>query len=496
MRKKLPRSFYNTTTMLGITIATISLGLIFFLMILDTFATQSNPYIGLIAFCGIPPFLVMGLLIAIVGVVRTNKRIRREEKDESLPKIDFNNPRHRRAVAIIVYGGIAFFTLSAFGSYQAYEYTESVQFCGTTCHVIMKPEYTAYQHSPHAKVPCVKCHIGPGAGWYVKSKLSGAYQVYSTIFHKYKTPIETPIKDLRPAKDTCEECHWPQQFYSQKLRERTYYLSDQNSTPFDMTMVWKIGGNERGASQGIHAHMYLDHEIRYVATDRQRQVIPYVEMVDKDGKVTVYRSTDNAVTDDQVKSLEKRVVDCIDCHNRPSHIYKHPQETVNLAIGQGWISRVLPEAKRISVEAVEGKYKSEAEALAGIRKFVMDFYKNTYPQIAKDKAKQVEAAINQLCKIYKENYFPEMGVSWKAFPNNLDHIHSDGCFRCHDDKHVSDTGKVIKKDCNVCHTILSQPGPDGKPSVSATGQEFRHPVDIGDMWKTTPCKECHGVQKE
>lgn len=495
MKRKLPRAFYNTTTMFGITVAGISLGLIFFLMAIDSFAKNQNPYVGLIAFTGIPPFFVLGLFIAILGVMKTHKKLKKATDPDRLPTVDFNNPRHRRAVATILYGGVFFFAISAFGSYQAYEYTESVEFCGTTCHVIMKPEYTAYQNSPHAMVPCVKCHIGPGAGWYVKSKLSGAYQVYSTIFHKYKTPIETPIANLRPAKDTCEQCHWPKQFYSQKLRDRTYYLSDDANSAHNLQMSWKIGGDERGASQGIHAHMYLDHEVRYIASDRQRQVIPYVEMTDGQGNVTVYRSTEEKITDAQIKGGEKRLVDCIDCHNRPSHQYKHPEETVNLAMGQGWVSPKLPGIKRIAVEALEGKYKTEAEGKAGIAAAVRNAYKEANPGVLTSMSKELDTAIKELQRIYGLNYFPEMGVSWKAFPNNLDHIHSAGCFRCHDGKHVSDKGKVITKDCNSCHTIISQPGPNGKPSVSATGQEFRHPGDVGDMWKDMLCKDCHGVQK-
>jgi hypothetical protein len=71
----------------------------------------------------------------------------------------------------------------------------------------MEPEYTAYQFSPHAKVGCVQCHIGSGADWFVRSKISGSYQLYAVAFKKYPTPIPTPIGNLRPAQETCEQCH-------------------------------------------------------------------------------------------------------------------------------------------------------------------------------------------------------------------------------------------------------------------------------------------------
>ena len=94
--------------------------------------------------------------------------------------------------------------ISAVLSYRAYQFTDSVAFCGATCHTPMKPEYTAYQDSPHARVPCVGCHVGPGATWYVRSKLSGTYQVYAVFRDVYPRPITTPISDLRPVQQACE----------------------------------------------------------------------------------------------------------------------------------------------------------------------------------------------------------------------------------------------------------------------------------------------------
>lgn len=495
-KKRLPRSFYNTTSMLGFGLAGLVLGLIVFLFVLDYFSGGSSPYLGLLTFVAMPPILIIGILMGFVGMWRAGRRMRRGEPEGELPRIDFNNKKHRHAFSLIAFGGFVFMAISAFGSYQAYEYTESVEFCGEVCHDVMKPEYVAYQNSPHARVTCVQCHIGSGATWYVKSKISGAYQVYSTLFNKYSRPIPTPIANLRPAKETCETCHWPSHFHSQKLVDRTYYGSDEENTPFEMSMLMKIGGESHGSSEGIHAHMYLDTEISYIATDPQRQVIPYVEARDKNGNVTIYRSTEDPITDEQIKKGERRIVDCIDCHNRPSHQYPPPQKTVNAALTAGAIDLSLPEIKRLAVELLEKPYKTEKEALAAISKEARAFYDEYYADAAKQKSKELNQAIEQIQRIYKTTYFPEMRTNWRAFPDNTDHMYAKGCFRCHDDKHVSEDGKrKISSDCNSCHTILSQ-GKGQSLQVDRNGLTFQHPIDIGEEWKTTMCKDCHVQEPE
>jgi nitrate/TMAO reductase-like tetraheme cytochrome c subunit len=496
MKRKLPAVFYNTTSMIGMTIAMTALAMIAFLFILTAFSGSSNPYMGLITFIALPGVMFFGFFVALVGVRRASKRAKRGEETGKLPVLDFNNNKHRYAFTTILIGGLILMAISGFGTYQAYEYTESVEFCGKVCHNVMKPEYTAYMNSPHAKVKCVQCHIGSGAEWYVRSKISGSYQVYSVLFNKYHRPIETPIHNLRPAKETCEECHWPRHFYAQKLSDRTYYMSDPDNTPFQLSMLMKIGGAEQGATEGIHAHMYLDNKVEYTSIDRQRQLIPYVKMTDKSGKVTIYRSTEIKATEQDLRNGEHRLVDCIDCHNRPSHQYNHPEKSVNLAMSRGLIDTRIPEIKAKAVEVLEKPYKTESEALTSIRSELLKYYKENYATESQTLAKELNTAIERIQKIYSTNYFPEMKVSWKEFPDNLDHMHSSGCFRCHDDKHVSQDGRVISKNCQTCHTMLTIKTPEGKRTTNIQGLPFEHPVDIGDEWKTTPCKDCHGKQQE
>lgn len=496
MNRRLPHIAYNLTSLVGAVLALIALGLILMLYILETFSKASHPYMGLITFMVLPVFVVFGLLLVVWGMVRARRRFHAGTPEPPLPHIDFNNPKHRNMAVLFSFGGVMFAVLSAFGSYQAYEYTDSVQFCGLVCHKVMEPEYTAYHGSPHARVRCVECHIGSGASSFVRSKISGTYQIYSVLFHKYSRPIATPVHNLRPAKETCEQCHWPRHFYSAKLLSRNYYLSNPQNTPSHLDLLMKIGGGDPSNWQaGIHAHMYLDNKVSYIATDRERNNIPYVELTNADGSKTVFRSSDNPATDAELAKGEHRTVDCIDCHNRPTHVFRHPAQSVNQAMGAGDISPTLPDIKRVSVEALEGKYTTKDAADAAIAKSVTDFYSTTYPKIAANRQTDIKQAVAQVQDIYNKNYFPSMNVSWKGFPDHIGHIYSDGCFRCHDGKHVSSDGRVITKSCTACHTLLSQSVGSGPKKISLTGIDFQHPGDVGDAWKDSKCTMCHAQQQ-
>ncbi len=494
MRRIFPSSFYNLTTLVGLAVVIVSLGVVVFFALLEAAAENSNPYMGIIAFVIVPFFLIIGILLVIAGVWREHRRERLGKPHGlRLPQIDFNNPRHRTAVTTIMTGTLLLLFIIGFTSYQAYEFTESDKFCGETCHSVMEPEYTAYQFSPHARVGCVQCHIGSGASYFVKSKLSGSYQVYAVLFNKVPRPIPTPIENLRPAQQTCEQCHWPKHFYSEEQHVNTYYISDEHNTKWTLNLLMKIGGgnSEAGPTSGIHWHMNIAHEVTYAALDRERQIIPWVKSRSMDGKETIYRSSEIQVSDDSLKKAFTRRMDCIDCHNRPTHIYHPPARSVDNVLAAGWIDPNLPSIKSIAVKALENPYTTKQGGLDTIRIFMEDFYKQTYPDIATKESVKIDSAIVQVQRLYSRNYFPEMQVSWKRFPDNLGHLYYKGCFRCHDGKHVSDDGKVLSRDCNTCHTILAQQFENDSLRISLAGIEYRHPVDIGDAWKEMNCSDCH-----
>ena len=497
MKRVFPQSFYNPVSLIGAAIAAVCFGLVLFLMLLETMSSTPKPYMGIIAFVILPAILLVGLAVAVVGIVREHRRERSGKPHGlHLPQIDLNNPRHRRALVLVSLGTIFLLIFSAFGSYEAYENTDSDQFCGETCHTVMEPEYTAYQYSPHARVGCVKCHIGPGADWFVRSKISGSYQLYAVTFNKYPRPIPTPIVNLRPAQETCEQCHWPKHFYNESELVNTYFISDSQNTRWTLNLLMKIGGGniEAGPTSGIHWHMNIANEVTYVALDTQRQVIPWVRSRSSTGAVTEYRSTDIVVSDDSLKKGFTRRMDCIDCHNRPTHIYHPPARSVNHVMALGWIDPSLPNVKSVSVRALDAPYSTKQGGLDSIKLAVEEYYRTGFPDVASSKKAAIERTVSELQTIYSRNYFPEMKVSWKKFPDNLGHMYYLGCFRCHDGKHVSADGRVLSRDCNTCHTILAQQFETDTLRISLAGIEYRHPVDIGDAWKETNCSDCHNAQ--
>ena len=358
----------------------------------------------------------------------------------------------------------------------------------------MEPEHTAYQNSPHARVTCTGCHVGPGAGWYVQSKLSGAYQVYSVMFNKYPRPIPTPITNLRPARETCEQCHWPRAFFGSKQDVRVHYMKDEQNTRWAYNLLIKIGGGspELGHTSGIHWHMNIANKIEYYPVDESREVIPWVRATSPEGNVTVY-SSDPSLTEASIDSTKIRVMDCIDCHNRPTHIFESPNLALNKAMNYGFIDTSLVSIKTVAVEALTPQYASTEQAMAAIDSTIAAYYQTNYPEIAEQKAEAIKAAAGRIKEIYRKNNFPKMNASWRDYPNHIGHFLSAGCYRCHDGLHVNEEGQAITRDCNACHSIIEQG--DGKTvhEVNLSGLEFKHPIDIGEAWKETSCHECHGI---
>jgi nitrate/TMAO reductase-like tetraheme cytochrome c subunit len=496
MKKKLfPDIFYNTTTLVGTSLALLSFGLILFLTVVEAFTPEPKAYAGIITFIVLPGFLLFGLALIAIGIWNARKRKHSGTfKEKSLPRIDLNDPLQRRSFLIFSTGTVLLLFFTAFGSFKAYEYTDSVEFCGTICHSVMNPEYTAYKNSPHSRVACVQCHIGSGAGWFVKAKISGSYQVYSVLFNKYSRPIPTPIWNLRPAQGTCEQCHWPGNFFAEKKVDFNYYLSDENNTKSKITMLLKVGGgNSILAKQtGIHWHMNIDNEVTYLAADSSRQVIDWVEARNREtGKVTVYKKDNVKFNEEEMRNKGLlRKMDCIDCHNRPSHIYNQPDRMVNVFMSIDSIDTTLPYIKSTAVAALEKPYSDKETALDSIDTFVKNFYSVYYPG---SNIASIDKSIRSIQEIYKNNYFPEMNVSWKKYPNNIGHMYYNGCFRCHDGEHYDEQGKPLSNDCNLCHTIIAETIND-TTKVSLDGLKFQHPVDLGGDIQDMTCTDCHAAE--
>lgn len=416
-----------------------------------------HPYIGILLFLILPGVFLLGLLAIPIGILlRRHKLKTHGQLLDSYPAINLRERVVRQGILVV--GAATFLNVLIFGtaSYRGVEYMDSTQFCGQTCHTVMTPEFTAYQNSPHARVNCVECHIGPGAGWFVRSKLSGVRQVFAVTFHTYSRPIHSPVKDLRPARETCEQCHWPQRFTGDKFVAKTTYKDDEKNTPQITAMLLKIGGHTWQGSVGIHGrHLDEGSRIRYISIDDQRQVIPVVYYTNDQGKTVEYVSSDVQVTKQQLEAGEHRSMDCVDCHNRPTHAFETPENAVNEQMATGRISPELPFIRKRAVELLKADYPDRDSARRGIVEGVKAFYRTSYPAVYDGRRALVEQSAEAVASIYLRNIFPDMKVTWGVHPNNLGHTDFPGCFRCHDGSHTSADGQAITNDCSACHNLLA-----------------------------------------
>ena len=493
---KLPPSSKNWLTIIGSIIASVNLALIILLFIISTIFNKSNTNLGLFIYIILPGFMIMGLLLVPVGMFRERSRLRKSVTHEArLPRIDLNDPRHRNAFIIFTITTIVVLFLSTMGSFEAYHMTESVEFCGTLCHQVMEPEHTAFQNSPHANVACVECHVGSGASWYIKSKISGLHQVWAVMTKSYPTPIETPLHDLRPARETCEKCHWPQKFYARSLWTKKYFLADSLNTEWDVMLQMKTGPefSGMGLKEGIHWHINPAVNIEYISENDKRESISYVKYTNKTtGEVTVYRSEKNPVSDSLISASTPRTMDCIDCHNRPSHNYKSPTVYFDKAMTSGEISKDIPFFKKVTMGILTGAFTDKDTAFIKIEAGISDYYKKDYADYYSKNTTIINNSIAFIKKEFSQNNFPKMKVTYDRYPEHIGHLESDGCFRCHNGSFKADNGRVISHDCNLCHTIVGQ-GKEGAIQYSSIREnlEFQHPVDIGTAWKDNNCSECH-----
>lgn len=500
--RKLPFAYYNWLSIIGAYISSVTLLLIIlFLGISFFFDFATNPYLGIVQFLILPMFLVFGLILIPVGAFFRRRKIRKGIGTErrQWPRIDFNQKSHRNAAAIFGLGGVLIVFVSAVGSYQTFHYSESVEFCGEVCHDVMKPEYVAYRNSPHARVACAACHIGTGAGWFVKSKLSGAYQVYAVLADIYPRPIPTPIANLRPAQETCEQCHWPEKFFGAQQKRFNHFMYDEENTQWPIDILIRTGGGDpkTGQAHGIHWHMNIQNKVEYIARDFERQDIPWVRMTDRDNqRVVIYQNRDDPLTEEEIAQAEIHTMDCMDCHNRPSHIYHSPDHAIDLALLSGHIERTLPLIKEVAVGIMERDYKTESEALQTIATEISDYYELEHPEVYQDQRVEILTSIEAVQLAFSQNIFPEMKVRWTEYRDNLGHFDSPGCMRCHTESMVGEKGQQMTVDCKTCHTILSQgSGERAEIATTAEGLEFSHPEDIDEAWREMGCYECHtGVQ--
>ena len=447
----------NWLSLVGVIVVTTAT--VFWLFLLPTTlrGEVSHPYVGILAYLMLPGVFFLGLALIPLGIaLRQRKERHAGTYPATFAPLSFRTPEVRRLIWFIGLTTAANLVIGSQLTYGAVTYMETVTFCGRTCHTVMQPEYTAYQNSPHSRVDCVQCHIGPGASWFVKSKLSGLYQVYAVTFNTYERPIPTPVHNLRPARETCEACHWPQKYGEDRLRVVHKYADDEANTLTKTVLLVKIGGGNHGI--GIHGtHLGPGVHIRYRPADESRQNIPWVEY-DAGNKKTLYTAEGTKTQ----SLLPEREMDCMDCHNRPSHTFELPERAVDNAMFAGEIPPDLPFAKKKSVEVLKQTYPTREAAAARIPAEMKRYYRESYPNVYTTRRAEVDRAARGVLAIWDRNVFPLMKVTWGTYPNNVGHTDFPGCFRCHDGAHNAANGNSITQDCDACHNLLAMDEPQPK----------------------------------
>jgi NapC/NirT cytochrome c family, N-terminal region len=451
-----PRLAQNPITGMGIFIATVSAALFLLFFVIDLLGLHANPYLGIVFFLVLPSLFVLGLLLIPVGAMRERRRRLHglPPTQWRWPRLDLNDPGARRIAAGVAVLTIVNVVIVGLAAYKGIEYMDSVSFCGRVCHTVMEPEFTAYQDGPHARVKCVECHIGPGAPWFVKSKVDGIRQVWAVTFNSYERPIPTPVHSLRPARETCEQCHWPEKFTGDLVKTIPAYGDDEANTPGPTVMQMRVGGGgwRFGGPHGIHWHTSADHKVEYIAADDHRESIPYVRLKDAGGRITEF--TTEGVKPENMRGREMRTMDCVDCHNRPSHRFAPtPERAVDAALQVGGLPRTLPYVRREAVAVLKQQYPDRPSAERAIRAHLEGFYVKNYAALVAARDGRIAQAVLGAERIYAHNVFPRMRLAWGAHPNNIGHTDSPGCFRCHDEEHASPDGRTIRQDCELCHNV-------------------------------------------
>ncbi len=459
---------------LGVALVTSSFVTFVFFELARLAGVLQNTYVGLITYLLFPALFMIGLILIPIGWRRLKKRTGKSARElldsrfgEEQTKGGFLGSKFAMSILALTLLNVLF--LSAASS-RMLSFMDEAEFCGTACHSVMNPEWVTYQQSSHARVKCVECHVGEGAGALLDSKLNGMWQMVSVTFDLLERPIPTPVHQLRPARETCEKCHWPEKFYGSRLKTIVHYERDSASTPRYTNLNLKVDAGEwggaEGPSGGIHWHIAEEHEVRYVSVDDERREMVWVEALQPDGSFK--RFTNNRATAEAAE-VNPRTMDCVDCHNRATHVYEDPQVAIDMRIRQGLINRSLPFVKREALTAVMADYPTRDAAMEGIANHLGEFYRQNHPKVSMGRLNTIDSAIAVAQDVYNRNIHPGMNITWGTYRSHIGHVGDQGCFRCHNQNLVDESGTAISNDCSLCHSILA--------SDSKTPFEYLQPAD-------------------
>lgn len=492
---KPPALVRNPISLLGGLLVAAGFGGMMFFLGIEFLHVESSPYLGMLAFTGLPMVLVSGLVLVPIGMLwqaRRRAAAARRGLGEAPPlQLDFGNTRH--LLGILAFGTVTAVIAGALGAtgFRAVEFMESPAFCGELCHNVMEPQFEPYKRSAHAEVNCTECHIGPGASWYVKSKLGGMRQMIAVLTDSYPRPVPAPIENLRPARATCEGCHWREKAYGMFLKVFRTYLPDEENTSHERALAFRVGTGGSLLEEAGGVHWHTSALVYYQTADEERQIMGKVR-VEKPEGVTEWINPDLPA---ELVLQEERIMDCIDCHNRAAHKIPPPDKLIDDAFTEGRMDPSLPYLKRESLKllGVHGEFPSPEELThrwSDPKWFdqLADFYGANYPKVAASRGDAIQAAIEELKRISEMVLYPDMKTSWLTYPDNRGHTIIDGetetgCFRCHAKLVKVETGEQLPGGlggggCLSCHDL-------GEEGVERLGGEPLDPLD------EPVCAYCH-----
>ncbi len=450
---------------LGIVLTTSSFITFILLEIPTSTGIITNVYVGIINYMILPFIFVLGLLLIPLGwwqfkrkTGKTTRELLEHRFGDELIATGHFGSKLLFTISALTLLNVAFMGLSSVG---AMKFMDQPNFCGTACHSVMNPEWVTYQQSPHARVKCVECHVGEGVSALVKSKFNGAWQIVSLAFNLYERPIPTPVHQLRPARETCEKCHWPEKFYGSRMKTIVRYGEDILSTPLYSTLDLKVDTGKGVGQSGIHWHIGKGNSIKYSSVADKREEITWVEY-ERSGQGVV-RYTNKRLSEAGMSTIQEeesdeesiRVMDCVDCHNRATHIYEYPDQAIDERLAKGLLDVSLPFIKREALRAITANYPSSDAAMAGIDTHIRGFYRRYFVDSAARRLDAIDQAITVLQDIYSRNIHHNMNITWNSYPNHIGHRKDGGCFRCHNSYMKDEKGNNIRHQCTLCHSMLA-----------------------------------------
>lgn len=404
----------------------------------------------------------------------------------------------------VVVGLIALAAIGA-GGIVAWEYSNSDRFCANVCHSVHPEETRSHNTSFHARVQCVECHMGRLSTLQLMAlKPTHAKELWGMIVG-YERPLTSST--LRPSRDHCESCHWPPAEHHDSIALKKRYATDPESseTTYRLTLHTGFGTVREKNAKGIHWH--IENDVSFIALDPQRREIPWVQVKDREGKVTTYvDATSPGMSAEIVQKYAPRRMECFDCHNATGHPFPNTEDRVDEAIAAGRIDRAAASAKARAVALID-----KAAGMTGTPEELGPKFERMIAEAAPQgdlKPEQVEAEKKfaaEMKQILLAGSFVHEGLSWKSFPNHAGHKDFPGCFRCHDGKHLNEQGESIRLQCTLCHDLPQVTREKGEGSVPSTVMAGLTPPDSHNAPNfmhdhrfefDDSCNACHGPKLE